>query len=115
MNAVRCLVVGLCIALLFQAGCGASSARLKNDLKMTGMAYHSYHDAHQQGPPNWDELIAFAKTANLGPEAIQRVRDAKYELKWGVKFKDLKEGTSNTVMGEAPGGGPKIMMDGSVR
>ena len=115
MIAVRCLVFSLGIAVLFQAGCGSSSVRLKNDLKVTGMAYHTYHDAHQKGPPNWDELIAFAKTANLSPEALQRARDAKYELKWGVKFSELKEGTSNTVMGEAPGGGPKIMMDGSVR
>ena len=114
MVAVRCLVFSLGIALLFQAGCGASSSRLKNDLKATGMAYHNYHDAFQQGPPNWDEFIAHAKTVNFGAESIQRVRDAKYELKWGVRFNELKDGTSNTVMGEAPGGGPKIMMDGSV-
>ena len=97
-------------------GCGANQhAKFMNDLKQTGLAYHNYHDSNQQGPPGWDELIAFDKSNGGDGLAIARVRDAGYQMKWNVKFSDVTEGLSNAVMAEKPSGGPRIMMDGSVQ
>src|SRR6185436_5467215 len=109
--AVFCLGV----ALVLQAGCsGVSDAKLRNDLKQTGMIWHGYHDENKKGPANWDELIAYAKKTNQGADSIERVRDAKYELKFTGALKDAKGGMAETVLAEKPGGGPKIMLDGSV-
>ena len=115
MNHGKWMLFVLGAVLSLQAGCGSSQASLRNDLKQTGLAYHMYHDDHKQGPANWDELIAYAKSSNLGSESIQRVREAGYELKWNVKLSEVKGGMANTVLGEKSGGGPKIMMDGSVQ
>ena len=112
------LMTLLAAAALFQAGCGtsvSSDAKLRNDLKQTGLAWLEYQDVNKKAAANWDELIAYAKKMDVGADAITRVRDAKYELKWNVKWQDAKDGISNTVLGEKPDGGPKLMMDGSVR
>jgi hypothetical protein len=102
--------------LAIVSGCGASNqAKFMNDLKQTGLAYQNHHDAHQQGPASWDELIATDKSTGGDGQAIARVRDAGYQMKWGVKFSEVSEGLSNAVMAEKPGGGPRIMMDGSVQ
>jgi len=107
------LCLGLALPLL--PGCGApAEAKLRNDLKQTGMAWHIYHDENKKGPANWDELISHAKKVNQGSDAIERVRDAKYELKFTGALKDAKGAMSETVLAEKPGGGPKIMLDGSV-
>jgi hypothetical protein len=100
--------------LVLVAGCGASHARLMNELRQTGLAYHNYHDKNQQGPSGWDELISFDKDTGGDGAAIARVRDAGYQMKWNVKFSEVTEGLSNAVMAENPAGGPKLMMDGSV-
>ncbi|HZN34985.1 MAG TPA: hypothetical protein VFB80_14245 [Pirellulaceae bacterium] len=99
------------------AGCGAAAnqAKLRNDLKGLGLAYHSYHDEHQKGPANWDELIAFAGKANLFPDGIKRVRDAGYVVTWDAKFTEVTQGLSNTVLAKPAGEGPTLMMDGSVQ
>jgi hypothetical protein len=101
------------VLLLAASGCGSdNNVRLVNDLKGVGVAYHNYHDTFSKGPANWEEL---AKTS-IDAQQIQRVRDAGYQVKWGVKFSEVTEGTSNTVLAEKPGGGgPKLMMDGSVQ
>jgi len=106
------------VALIACQGCTGSEAakeiKLRNDLKTLGLAYISYHDENQKGPASWEELIAYATKANLFPVAIQRVRDAGYEVTWNVKLSDVQGGTSNTVLAKPPGEGPKLMMDGSV-
>jgi hypothetical protein len=100
--------------LVLLAGCGASQARLLNDLKQTGLAYHNYHDVNQQGPSGWDELINFDKGIGGDGQAITRVRDAGYQLKWNARFSQVGS-LAETVLAENPSGGPKLMMDGSVR
>jgi hypothetical protein len=48
-------------------------------------------------------------------ESFQRVRDAGYEVKWDMEFKNITEGFSTTPMATRPGGGPTLMFDGSVQ
>jgi hypothetical protein len=101
--------------LILLSGCVNKQAILINDLKQTGLAYHNYHDQHQQGPPGWDELIAFDKAAGGDGISIGQIRDAGYQMKWNVRFSELTAGLANTVMADHPSGGPTLMMDGSVR
>jgi hypothetical protein len=102
------------------AGGGSASSRAvdpKNDLWQFGVAYLDYHDVHGEGPPDWDTLLAFAAERNHKSDAIQRVRDAGYQVKWGVKIREVAAtGTSilEYVIAESPQGGPKLMLDGSI-
>ena len=108
------LVLGL--AVLFQPGCGGlSDAKQRNDLKQTGLAWHEFNDEKKKPPASWDELIAYYKGKYGEATSLERARDAKYDLKWNLKFSDAKEGMANTVLGEKPGGGMKLMLDGSVK
>jgi hypothetical protein len=105
-----------CLALLVCSGCGgANQAKLRNDLKATGLAYHGFQEDNKKAPSNWDELIAYAEKANLFPDGIKRVRDAGYTMTWDVKLSELKEPASSTVLAKPPGTGPTLMMDGSVK
>ena len=108
-------IVVLAAMLLSCVGCEAPDATLSNDLKATGMAYHNFHDLNTQGPAGWDEFLQHAQQMGDSPDALQRVRDAGYELQWGVKFSRVSEGLSNTVLAKRAAGGPTLMMDGSVR
>jgi hypothetical protein len=105
----------LAVTLFPASGCGAGDMQLRNDLKQVGLEYHNYHDSHQQGPPNWEEFIAFAQGMGAPLDSFQRVRDAGYEFVWGAKFSEMSGGLSNTVMAKPPGPGPKLMFDGSVQ
>lgn len=111
----------LCLAV-FVTGCEpqTETEKAKKDplvqaLSKVGMMYHSHHDVHAVGPANWEELATMAGEDQAQLDAIQTVKDKGYNLKWGVKFRDLTEGLSNTVMAESPQGGPKLMFDGTVR
>jgi len=102
------LIVGL--GLVVFAGCDNSQARLMNDLKVVGLDYHNFHDANRKGPASWDEL----QKNSMDPQAVQRVKEAGYQVKWDVEFGKVSEGLSNTVLAEKPGGRFKLMMDGAV-
>ncbi|MEQ8786559.1 MAG: hypothetical protein RIC55_09685 [Pirellulaceae bacterium] len=97
-----------------QAQQAAGSASMQADLGKLAEMYHMHHDANGQGPAGWDELIAFTEKMNKPTEPIARVREAGYNVKWGVKFSTLTEGMTNTVMAEKAGG-PTLMFDGAVR
>lgn len=110
----------LCLAALV-VGCEPQTATEKAQkdplvqaLGSVGRMYHDYHDVHAVGPANWDELATMAAGDQAKLDAIQTVKDKGYNLKWGVKFSQLTEGASNTVMGESPQGGPKLMFDGTI-
>ena len=109
-------VLLMCLAFVASQGCNANKeAVLRNDLKSLGLAYISYYDENRKSPANWDELIAFAKQSDLSPDAIQRVRDAGYEVTWNADLNALPEGAANTVLAKkSTGDGPQLMMDGSV-
>jgi len=94
----------------------ATGAMTSQDLSAVGLAYHSYHDAFNQGPPGWDEFITFAEgQPGVDADAIRKVREAGYQMQWNIKFRDVTAGLSNTVLAENPSGGPKLMLDGSVQ
>jgi hypothetical protein len=115
MLRLACLLLASAVLILPCCGCGQGEAQLRNDLKQVGLGYHNFHDANQQGPANWEEFLEFAKNSNEPLESYQRVRDAGYEVTWGVKFSELSGGLSNAVMAKPPGPGPTLMFDGSVR
>jgi hypothetical protein len=112
-SAAICFLLGW--MLTAGVGCGAGQARLANDLKATGLAYHAYYDDHKQGPPDWNELIKHAEEKNNFPDAIRRVRDAGYDMTWNVKFGELKTPMADTVLAKPTKTGPTLWMDGSVR
>ena len=113
MHPIKWIWVVLGLAAL--PGCGPSRAQQKYDLANLGIVYHMYDDEHDQGPPGWDELEKLAEATNNRPESIRRVKEAGYQVTWGAKFAELKDGTANTVMAKPPGEGLTLMMDGSVR
>jgi hypothetical protein len=106
----RLLLALTLVSLAIVAGCDNSELKLMNDLKVVGLDYHNFHDANRKGPANWEEL----QKASMDPQAVQRVKDAGYQVKWGVEFGKVSEGLSNTVLAEKPGGKYKLMMDGAV-
>jgi hypothetical protein len=113
------LLCTICVSLAACApgsggGAGSGEAGLRNDLKVIGLVYHNYHDEHRQGPPGWDEMIAYAESTNMDGNSIRRVRDAGYDVRWNLKFSEATDGMSNTVLAQRPAGGPKLMLDGSV-
>ena len=101
------------------AGGSASSASsdLRSDVGELGAAYLDYHDVNAAGPPDWETLLAFAGERSRKTDAIQRVRDAGYQVQWGVKISDVGATGGSVftfVLAESPQGGPKLMLDGSV-
>lgn len=97
-----------------QAEAKAKESMTANDLKVLSMLYLDYHDAKRQGPAGWNEVLDYCQQTNMPTAPIERLRDAGYEVQWGVRFADLKDGMSNTVLAEKSGG-PTLMFDGVVR
>ena len=112
----------LCCLAAFVVGCEPESPeeQAKKDplvqaLGEVGRMYHNYHDVHAVGPASWEELSTMAGDDQAKLDAIQTVKDKGYDLKWGVKLRDVTGGLSNTVLGESPQGGPKLMFDQSIQ
>jgi hypothetical protein len=121
----RTIASSLCLAGLFLSltGCDtkpqSSSDIIKKDpllsaLSKVGVLYQNYHDAHQIGPANWEEMLSMAGSDQANIDAIKYVRDKGYDLKWGMKFKDVTGGMSNTVLGQSSQESAKLFFDGSV-
>ena len=94
---------------------GKTAALLTNQLKMIGLAYHSYSDNGR--PP--------AKAEDLAPlyendkKITAALKDGTIVVFWNSSFKNMPAGTSNTVLGYEKDakdkGGLVLMADGSVR
>lgn len=120
----------LFVVLIVTAGCGGdsttdtdkkgdnpdspASAKFNvSDLKAVGIAFHNHHDRHGKGPDSWEGLL---ETAGADEKAaIESVRKAGYQMKWGVSIRDAVEGTTNFVLAESPNHPQKLYLDGSVR
>lgn len=108
---------------MITAGCDTNlspTEKAKKDplvqaLSRVGQMYHNYHDVHAIGPANWEELKSVAGGDQAHLDAIQTVRDNGYDLKWGVRLRDVTGGASNTVMGQSSQASPQLMFDGTVR
>lgn len=98
------------------AKAAAEQAQYKNDLKQLGLAFHNYHDLNGRAPENWNELLDFAIDEQ---EVLRKLQGKGTTVVWGVSFKDVLNGTSNTALAYNPAvggmGGAVLMFDGSVR
>lgn len=123
---LRTRMIGMLVTLFavsLLAGCGAmEQARtaaqrqnMSNNLKMLGLAYHSCHDANMKGPSGWDEAQQFG----LPAESRQALEAAGYTVVWGLKIREAKQGTSNTIIAHQPNaateGGQVLLLDGSTQ
>jgi hypothetical protein len=90
-------------------------AKKANDLKQIGLAYHSFVGTNKRPPASVEELEAYyEKDARI----TAAIKDGTYVVYWNVKFAELTNGTSNTVLGyekDAPTkGGAVLIADGRV-
>ncbi|MAG92234.1 MAG: hypothetical protein CMJ48_00570 [Planctomycetaceae bacterium] len=120
-------MLSLATALCVLVGCGEVEKAVENaqqaskdsqwvdDLKVLGLLWHNYHDAHAVGPAGWDECLRFAQENGQDAAAIQRLRDAGFDVRWGVNFRDVREGLANTVLAQAPDNDVHLFFDGSVQ
>jgi len=100
----------------------------ENELKLLGIAYHNFHDAHRRGPDDWYEFVTFAvqedfeqadpSNATLA-ELLQKLQSEGYQLFFGVNFRDIGMAKSDCILAHKPDdeqtGGVVAMLDGSVR
>jgi flagellar basal body-associated protein FliL len=87
-----------------------------NMLKRIGLAYHNHVDARGKPPTKAEDLAPFYEN-DAGVTAA--LKSGAFVVFWNASFRDMKAGTSNTVLGyekEAPEkGGLVLIADGSVR
>lgn len=104
---------------VFVAGCEHQTAKRKpkKDPLVQALSQVGFnnHDVHGVGPASWEELATMAGDDQAKLAAMETVKDKGHNLKWGVKLSSLTEGMANTVMGESPQGGPKLMFGASTR
>lgn len=92
-------------------------------LKALGIAYHNYMDGvpDHRGPANWDAFDAFLQAAPPDvQQPIRELRAAGIEVHWGMKFAEVRQGTTSFVLAHDPKdlqgeGGMVLMGDGSTR
>jgi hypothetical protein len=94
----------------------ADQAKKVNDLKQIGLAYHNFVSAMGKPPTSAADLEPYLEKDSKVPAAI---KDGTYVVYWNVKFTDLTNGTSNTLLGyekDAPTqGGAVLFADGSAK
>ncbi len=87
-----------------------------NQLKMIGLAYHSYAGTNKRPPSKIEELAPFYEN-NAAITAA--VHDGTIVVLWNASFQTMTAGTSNTVLAYEKDakdkGGVVLMADGSVR
>jgi hypothetical protein len=94
----------------------ADQAKKLNDLKQIGLAYHNYVSAMGKPPASAADIEPYLEKDSKVPAAL---KDGTYVVYWNVKFTDLTNGTSNTLLGyekDAPAqGGAVLFADGSAK
>jgi hypothetical protein len=111
------VALGFCLLLGGQARAEKADdpKALSNDLKEILLAYHNYADKNKGSAPT--------KAADLAPllekRALARLEDKSVVFVYEVTLKDMKEGTSNTILAyvkDAPEKGGLVGYgDGSVK
>jgi hypothetical protein len=83
-----------------RGGVARISKQMQDDFKALALVYHHHHDAHRQGPPSWEEAIAFCRKSgdSRGIEVLERLRQKGVVVYWGIRLRDVKVGTSNYVV-----------------
>mgnify|MGYP001812142675 CR=1 FL=1 len=114
----------LIVASVLLVGCESAADREASDLHAVAVAWSAYHDANRGGPDNWDQLLAFSEqNPELNQNALKRVKEAGWELKWGKRIRDLmkpehepmEQGVMiNVVIGTSPSG-KRLYRDGLVQ
>jgi hypothetical protein len=91
-------------------------AQILNDFKQLGLLYHTTLDTSGKPPANLADWKDLKKEFPKGYKAIE---EGRYVFYFNVSLKDMKAGTSNTVLAyekDAPTrGGVVLMGDGSVK
>jgi hypothetical protein len=116
------LVLGVVALLLGCGGVGkvreaAARAKRTNQLKLVGLAYHSYQDNNIKPPSGVADLLPLLSSE---PDAAQALQSGEFVILWGAKVpQDFPQGTSVTVLGydkDVPTkGGLVLLGDGSVQ
>jgi prepilin-type processing-associated H-X9-DG protein len=94
----------------------ADRARVANNLKQFGLAYHQFNDANSRPPTSFDDLLAFLTRTgqNLPSDSVA------YIVYWNANLTPEKDDppSSDQVLAKAPpmnGQTPVLFLDGSVR
>jgi hypothetical protein len=110
-------------AFVLLSGCDAveqvqqasNRAKMMNNLKDLGLAYHNCHDENNRGPQSWQEAEKYLSTPTSKDELVA----AGYVVHWGIKIVDAKGGSSLFVLAYPPdaatNGGTVLKLDGSVQ
>lgn len=116
--------VSIVFCVVWVSGCGGAREEVQqaahqqqtyNDFKVLYFAYMNYVDSYAKAPAGWDELIEYASKTGGDADSLRRMRDAGYQVQWGVKIGDTKLGSAEIVLAQPSSGELKLMLDGSVR
>lgn len=93
---------------------GTAEGEQADDLRSLRQVYLDHHDAHGQGPASWEAALEFARLSDTyDPAALERLRTAGCQVRWGGKISDAVDGADNYIIAEVPGG-PKLAISGAI-
>jgi hypothetical protein len=111
--ATACAVVVLIVGM---AGAAPTDARLANDLKQIGLAYHLHNDAAGKPPAKAKDLAPFMDN---NKRLVDMLENEDVVFFYGVGIAQMTAGTSNTILAydkDVPEkGGLVLMGDASVK